>query len=466
MSLPAKRQHEETAAAAKVAEGSGSGAGKQQQHGGGGGGMVMESAAAFGSGAESRPAKVARHNDRGGEAGEKVELFGNSAHANSKPGREGGGSVSGAMEVTVGEGSSGKEGQVQQPKPKVREFVFTSGEPGKTDREGRDPGRMDLERKASGGKEYGDAVAESSGNKELLIGKVDVKGEVQVQQHGGSAWKVGQELADSTRGEGNSEGLRKVSPREAEGKVAVKREDVPMDVKREEPREKEKEKEKKDEKRIERKEDVLPVGLQQQQLLPEPHLDASVEKDNEKDEKERKKGEKEKERVWERERSRDREKEAVRSEKREKREKERDRESHRREREDRDDGPMDKVEKEEGKGVKIEETDMVDRKPVREVDDRKLFEKEGRERVRERNRDKERDEEGEGEKRKKRVREQEKDRDSLNAIDTEGAPGDKDKDAVHGYGVQQRKRLLRPRGQSNPANRDSRSRFRPKDNEG
>ena len=433
MSFPAKRQHEETTAA-KVGEGSAFPAPKPYY-------SVVRVGTEFPS--ESRPSKVARHND----PGEKGELFSNSAYASSKLGRDGGGS--GPMEAA--EGNNSKEGQMQQLKIKVREFGGGSGE-GKSD---RDPGRMDLERKASAGKDYADAVKESSGNKEV-IGKVDVKGE------DGGSWKVGQELADSNRGEGNSEGLRKRSPREDEIKVAAK--DVVMDVKREEPREKEKEK--KDEKRIERKEDVLPV-LQQ---LPQPHLDVNSDKDNERDERERErerereKGEKEKERV--RERSRDREKEAVRSEKREKREKDRDRDSHRREREERDDSLAEKVEKEEGKGVKIEETDM-DRKPLREVDDRKFVEKEGRERAKERDRDKGRDEEGEGEKRKKRGRDQEKDRDSLNAMDTEGAPGEKDKDAVHGYGVQQRKRMLRPRGgQSNPANRDSRSRFRPKDNEG
>ncbi|KAG0631979.1 hypothetical protein M758_1G295700 [Ceratodon purpureus] len=461
MSLPAKRQHEEVATAAavvpKVLE---PGSGKAQH-----GGVVMESAAsaaAFGGGgAEARPAKVARHNDRVAEGGEKVEVFGSSAYGSGKPGRDGGGS--GPMEVTVGEGNSGKEaqGQVQGLKIKVREFGGGSAD-GKSD---RDPGRVDLERKASGGRDYGDAVKESTGNKEVL-GKVEVKVEDQVaQQHGGSGWEAGQEFADGNRGEGNSEGLRKRSPREGESKVVAK-DVVAMDVKREEPREKEKEKEIKEEKRIERKEEVGPIV---QQLLPQPqpHLDIKSDKDNEKDEREREKGEKEKERVREREkerereRSRDREKEAVRLEKREKREKERDRDSHRREREERDDSLVDKVEKEEGKGVKVEEPDM-DRKPVREGDDRKLVEKEGRERVRERDRDKERDEEGEGEKRKKRVREQEKDRD----LDTDGAAGDKDKDAVHGYGVQQRKRMLRPRGPTNPANRDSRSRFRPKDNEG
>ncbi|XP_024382608.1 uncharacterized protein [Physcomitrium patens] len=453
MSLPVKRQHEETASVVgKALEGSGTGTGKQN-YAGVGSGMVMEPASAFGG--ELRPAKVARHGDRGVDPAEKVEFF-NSSHANFKPGRDGGGS--GSIEGTVVEGNSIKEGQVQTLRIK---FSGGSAE-GKSDREGRDPGRLDLERKTSGGKDYGDVLKESSGNKELL-GRVNVKSEEQLLQSGGSGREVGQELVDNARGEGNSEGLRKKSPREGEGKVAVK--DVPTDVKREEPHEKEKEK--KDEKRSEREEDALPSlqQQQQQQLLPQSHLDVTNEKDNERDEKERDKGDKEKERMWEREGSRDKEREDARSEKREKREKERDRDFHRREREERDDNLVNKGEKDDGKPVKVEDID-TDRKLTREVDERKLVEKEARERVRERDRDKERDEDGEKEKRKKRSREQEKNRDSLGTMDTEVAGGEKEKDAAHGHGVQQRKRMLRPRGQSNPANRDPRSRFRPKDIEG
>uniref|UniRef100_A0A7I4DEM4 Histone deacetylation protein Rxt3 n=1 Tax=Physcomitrium patens TaxID=3218 RepID=A0A7I4DEM4_PHYPA len=393
MSLPVKREHEETAA---VVEGASTRTGKPQ-HVGGGSGVIMESAFAFG-------------------------------------------------------GGEGKEVQVQTLKIKLKDLGGGSAE-GKSDREGRDPRRMDLERKTSGGKDYGDALRESSGNKELL-GKVNMKGEEQLLQQGGSGREVGQELVINSRMEGNPEGLRKKSPREGEVKAAAK--DVPMDVKKEELREKEKEK--KDDTLSERKDGVLPTLLH-------PHLDANAEKDYERDEKERETGDKEKEKMRERERSRDKEKEAVRSEKREKREKERDRDSHWREREERDDNLGDKAEKEEGKGVKVEDVEM-DRKPVREVDERKLFEKEVRERMRERDREKERDEEGDGEKRKKRGRELDKDRDSLSNMDSERPEGDKEKDAVHGYGVQQRKRMLRPRGQSNPSNRDPRSRFRPKDNEG
>ncbi|KAG0581184.1 hypothetical protein KC19_4G230700 [Ceratodon purpureus] len=433
MSFPAKRQHEEAAAGVvRVMEGAEVGSV-----------MVMEvAAAAFGGGGgeELRPAKVARLNDRevvmeGGEGGDGV--YGNVSK---------GGGVAGAIEVTVGEG-----GEVQRVNLAVVEFGA-----GESDREGRDPGRVGLEKVESGGNEKRGAGEERRGAEEVL-GRVNVKGD---ELQTGSNCGGGEEFVGSNCGEANSEGLRKTSPQVGEGDVVVK--DVAMDVKNEELYEKEREK--KDEKHSQRKEDVVPLVLQQHQLL-QPHLDVKSEKDNERDERDREKGEKEKERVRERERSRDKEKEAAGTEKREKREKERDRDPHRRERserEERDKSLAEKLVKEEGKGVKVEDVDM-DRKPVRELDERKLVEKEGRERVRERDRNKEKDDDGEGEKRKKRGREQEKDRDSL---DTEGVGGERDKDTVHGNGVQQRKRLLRSRGQPNPSNRDSRSRFRPKDNEG
>lgn len=60
-------------------------------------------------------------------------------------------------------------------KIKVWEFGGGSVE-GKSDWEGWDLGWMDLERKMSGGKDYGDMVKESSGNKEYF-GRVDVKEE-------------------------------------------------------------------------------------------------------------------------------------------------------------------------------------------------------------------------------------------------------------------------------------------------
>ena len=445
MSLPVKRPHEEVTAAVV---GSVEGREQQQQHAGEGSAMVMEAAAVaaavFGEAEESRPAKVARYGDREVEAGESVEVS-NDAYG-SVAGRDGG--ASGPVEVAFGDGSSGKEGQVQQVDVKLREFGGV-GE-GKSDQEGRDPERTNVQMVERGGDDdHGDghAVKESCVNEEFL-GRVILKGD---EQQGGSNCEVGQELVGVNCGEANSEASRKKSPQVGEGKVVVK--DVTTDVKGEESREKDKEK--KDEKQNERKEDVLP--LVQHQL----HLDVNSEKDNERDERDREKGEKEKERMRERERSRDKEKEAVRTEKREKREKERDRDPHRRERserEERDESPADKVVKEEGKAVKVEDVDM-DRKPLREVDERKI----SSERARERDRNKDRDDDGEGEKRKKRGREQEKDRDSL---DTESVGGEKDKDAVHGNGVQQRKRMLRPRGPSNPSNRDSRSRFRPKDNEG
>lgn len=77
MSLPVKRQHEETTPVAAAAV---EGKPQQQQHVGGVSGMVMEPATVFG-GAESRPAKVARHNDQ-----EKLEIF--SITSYSKPGRD------------------------------------------------------------------------------------------------------------------------------------------------------------------------------------------------------------------------------------------------------------------------------------------------------------------------------------------------------------------------------------------
>lgn len=133
-------------------------------------------------------------------------------------------------------------------------------------------------------------------------------------------------------------------------------------------------------------------------------MDVYSEKDNEKDEMERDKGGKEKERVWEWEWLCDREKEVVCLEKWDKREKECDWDLYWWEWEEWEGSYVDKLEKEEVKGVKIEEMEM-DRKFVCEVDDWKLVEKEGWECVRERDRDKEKekekDEEGEGEKCKK-----------------------------------------------------------------
>nr|XP_024369246.1 myb-like protein X isoform X3 [Physcomitrium patens]XP_024369247.1 myb-like protein X isoform X3 [Physcomitrium patens]XP_024369248.1 myb-like protein X isoform X3 [Physcomitrium patens] len=452
MSLPAKWQKEETGAVVgKVLEGSGGGTGKQQ-HVGVGSSMIAESASAYGGTGELRPAKVARHGDRGVEAGEKAELVNNGSYANFKPGRDVG--CSGSFEGAVADGNNLQEVQVQTMNTAVKILGSGSVE-GKSDREGWDPMGMGLERKASEEKECMDAFKECSSSKELL-GRVNVKG----GERGESVGEAGQELLDNTCRDGNFDGLSKKCPREGEGKVAMT--EGPTDVKWEEQHEKAKEKEKKDEKRSEGKEDVLP-SLQ----LMQAHLDVNSEKDNEKDEKEKEKerGDKEKERARQRERSRDKEKEAVRSEKREKREKERDRDSHRREREQRDGILVVKGEKGEGKGVGVDNMD-VDRKPVREVDERKLVEKEDHERVRDRDRDKEGDEAGEGDKRKKRGREQENDRDSLSNIGTEGAGGDKEKNADHGQGVHQRKRMLRPRAQSNPANRDPRSRFRPEDSEG
>lgn len=452
MSLPAKWQKEETGAVVgKVLEGSGGGTGKQQ-HVGVGSSMIAESASAYGGTGELRPAKVARHGDRGVEAGEKAELVNNGSYANFKPGR--GVGCSGSFEGAVADGNNLQEVQVQTMNTAVKILGSGSVE-GKSDREGWDPMGMGLERKASEEKECMDAFKECSSSKELL-GRVNVKG----GERGESVGEAGQELLDNTCRDGNFDGLSKKCPREGEGKVAMT--EGPTDVKWEEQHEKAKEKEKKDEKRSEGKEDVLP-SLQ----LMQAHLDVNSEKDNEKDEKEKEKerGDKEKERARQRERSRDKEKEAVRSEKREKREKERDRDSHRREREQRDGILVVKGEKGEGKGVGVDNMD-VDRKPVREVDERKLVEKEDHERVRDRDRDKEGDEAGEGDKRKKRGREQENDRDSLSNIGTEGAGGDKEKNADHGQGVHQRKRMLRPRAQSNPANRDPRSRFRPEDSEG
>lgn len=487
MSLPVKRQHDETAATLKGIDG--------KHHATGEPPATVEGAL------DSRPTKFARL-EREGEKGSSEPM-------GSLPKREGA-----ALEVTLGElhGETKEVKDGREIKSKMRERGRDFLPEVKIDRDGRageirDSNKVerDLKDLRGDGKAEREVARHGWGagaakdgvreSKEFMVdrdgrdsrvgdskGERDLKelrgGDVKVERDvGRHAWgqvdvkerlREGKDLMARyvkveeawvpVQDSGNSKDENvdvqsKKSPREDEGKSREPKEFSELKWEDQEKDErKENENEKKEEKRGDRKEDT--------------HLNVTEQNEIEREEKEKIEKEKEKEKSRDRERSREKEKEgAARGEKREKREKdkERDRDVQRRDRAERED--RETPGRERGDKDEVKEEDEVERKPEREVEDRKPIEKEGRERIRDRGREKERDGEGEGEKRKKRVREHEKDRDSMGSLDGEGA-GERDKDAIVSYGVQQRKRMLRPRGQSNPSNREARSRFRPKDTEG
>lgn len=117
-------------------------------------------------------------------------------------------------------------------------------------------------------------------------------------------------------------------------------------------------------------------------------------------------------------------------------------------------------EKESGDGsVRVTEQEIMasEQKKQKDLDAWKNVDREARDRRKERDNDVEGDK---PEKRSSRLYEKESDD---GCADGEGAERERE---VFNYGVQQRKRMLRPRGSPQVTNRDSRFRSRPQDNEG
>ncbi|KAJ7518413.1 hypothetical protein O6H91_21G067900 [Diphasiastrum complanatum] len=200
------------------------------------------------------------------------------------------------------------------------------------------------------------------------------------------------------------------------------------------------------------------------------HISVTDHKDADREDRDRKEAEKDKDRK-ERGREKDKEREVARergfAERDRERNKDRERELHRRERPDREERDSKRMREDrvakgsshaESNGI-VEDMD-VERKHLKEAEERKEFDKN----VKESLKDREREREGDGDKGKEKLKDHEKHRDE--GVVDGVVHGDKDKDGVVSHGVQQRKRMLRPRGSSQVVSRDVRSRFRPKEADG
>lgn len=142
------------------------------------------------------------------------------------------------------------------------------------------------------------------------------------------------------------------------------------------------------------------------------------------------------------------------------RQKDKEREHSKKERLERDDKENLHVDREEAEGtrkISEQETPETEQRATRELDGWKCSDQDDKERK------KERDKETDLDRHDKRTRHHEKEADEGSA-EGEGVV-EREREAFN-YGVQQRKRMLRPRGNSQAATREARSRFRPKDIDG
>lgn len=496
MNVAVKRAHDET----KVMENSKplqqQGGGQQQQqnqqqqqHQQ----LMMVDAAGGENAAETRPSKVARHEREQGESKqghEAIPVFHKREGAASL--ELGGGGVRGEV-AAIGLGRESKQMKVQQHQQQhqhqqhqhqqqLRDFSedkeFLNDEKIKHD-------------VAQGMRVSGKGLGEEGMDLSMEGGSVEIRS-MKVQQQQESSRGFVQEATEG--GGGNIVGpipevltTRKSPLEQQEGKLWELQEasgENKVDGGKKEEREKEEKKEKMTEEkapreRNDRKLETTTQLVQQQQQHPNLFEQKGSERDEKERDREKIEKEKDKDKVL-REKSsfwgRDKAK-GTHGDKRDKRDKEEDKEqlNHRKEQQ------LLNVDQEERGGVEKEEMVInaiikdqeLDRTSRGDIEERKpIIAKEGRETTREREREKEREEEVvDGEKQRKRMWEAEKDRQSggRGSPNGEATMGERHKDrdtSVVNHNVQQRKRLLRPRGHSTPATRELRSHPTIKETEG